>query len=182
MVMDLDTLAKLGEFVGGAVVVVSLLYLALQAKQSAQQQRSENFGRTIDRVSGMLMELAKDPELNHLLVTGSIGLEYLSPNDRLRLSWLLNTNFSLYEFIFHQHNSKVLPDFVWDKYSKHVDFWISLPGVREWWKSNPGAFTSDFMENVEARLSGDGHSVESAIELWGWGGNMPPNQTLNSDV
>ena len=174
--MDLDTLAKLGEFVGGAVVVVSLLYLAIQAKQSAQQQRSENFGRTVDRVSEVLTEWAKDPELNHLLVTGSIALDSLSSNDRIRFSWILNTIFANYEFIFHQYTSKVMPDFVWDKYSKHVDFWISLPGVRDWWKTNPGAFTSDFMEIVEARLSSEGLSVERAIEYWGWYENMPPNK------
>ena len=129
----------------------------------------------------MLSEIAKNPELNHLLITGSISLDNLSPNDRLRFSWFFNVIFSTYEFIFHQHNSKVLPNFVWERYNKHIDFWVSMPGVRDWWKRNPGAFTSEFMELVEARLLKDGFSVESAIEYWGWGDEMPPNQALNSD-
>ena len=36
--MDVDTISKLGEYGGGAIFVVSLLYLVLQAKQSSQQQ------------------------------------------------------------------------------------------------------------------------------------------------
>ena len=69
--MTLDTLAKIGEFVGGAVVVVSLLYLALQARQSAQAQRSENFGRTVDRVATILARLEDSAELTELVAIGS---------------------------------------------------------------------------------------------------------------
>ena len=98
--MDLDTLAKLGEFVGGAVVVVSLLYLAIQAKQSAQQQRSENYGRTVDRVSEVLTEWAKDPELNHLLVTGSIALDNLLRSCTLRIILRLNSTKTIVSFIW----------------------------------------------------------------------------------
>lgn len=180
--MDLDTLSKLGEFVGGVVVVVSLLYLAIQAKQSSQQQRSENFGRIVDRVSDILSLIAKDPELNYLFITGTIGLDNLSANDRLRFSWLANMVFSTYEFIFQQHNAKVLPNFVWDRYRQHVDFWTSFPGVREWWKANPGAFTSEFADLIEASLLRNGHSVESAINYWRWAENMPPNVTLESEA
>ncbi len=45
-----------------------------------------------------------------------------------------------------------------------------------------GAFTSDFMEIVEARLSSEGLSVERAIEYWGWDENMPPENGIKSDT
>lgn len=48
--MDLDTLAKLGEFVGGFFVVLSLVYLAHQVRMNTKSLRSENYARVLERM------------------------------------------------------------------------------------------------------------------------------------
>ena len=40
--MDLTQLANLGEFIGGAAVLVTLIYLAAQVRQSTKAQRQTN--------------------------------------------------------------------------------------------------------------------------------------------
>ena len=40
--MDLTQLANLGEFIGGVAVLVTLIYLAVQVRQSAQAQEHAN--------------------------------------------------------------------------------------------------------------------------------------------
>ena len=165
--MDLTQLANLGEFIGGAVVVVSLVYLALQAKQSTRQQRSENYGRSLDRASSVMSSWAKDAQLNQLVIDGTIAAEKLTPSDRVRFGWQMSEVFGTYEFVLEQNDLKVLPAHVWDRYSQHLGFWISLPGVRSWWASNPGAFSASFTRNVEARLSETGLSAEETATFWG---------------
>ena len=49
--MDLDTLAKLGEFVNGFFVVLSLVYLAHQVRMNTKSLRSENYARVLERMS-----------------------------------------------------------------------------------------------------------------------------------
>ena len=56
--MDLAQLANLGEFIGGIAVLATLVYLALQVKQSrdvgvavARQQTTAMFQSTWDRVA-----------------------------------------------------------------------------------------------------------------------------------
>ncbi len=66
--------------------------------------------------------------------------------------------------------------------SKLGDIWTSFPGIREWWKADHGAFTSEFTELFEARLLNDGHSVESAIEYWHWAESVPPSVALEPEV
>ena len=83
--MDLDQLAKLGEFLGGVVVVISVLYLALQARQSAIAQRAENYERTNARASAVLTQLAANPELNKLFLDGLVNFAQLDPYDKNRL-------------------------------------------------------------------------------------------------
>ena len=69
--MDLDTLAKLGEFVGGFFVVVSLVYLAHQVRQNTRSLQTENYARVLDRMSAVQSLLSVNPELNRIVVVGS---------------------------------------------------------------------------------------------------------------
>ena len=48
--MDLEALANLGEVIGAAAVVASLLYLAVQVRQRTKAQRTENYARAGSRV------------------------------------------------------------------------------------------------------------------------------------
>ena len=165
--MDLDTLSKFGEFLGGTVVVVSLVYLALQSKQASIQQRSENYGRTVDRASAVMSQWASNPELNRLVIDGSINLAILDPYDRIRFIWQMSEIFAVYEFTFEQQNLNVLPDHVWQRYSQHLDMWLSLPGVREYWASNPGDFSPLFMHYVNNKLGAKVLSEAEAASFWG---------------
>jgi hypothetical protein len=45
--LDLETLANLGEFVSAIAVVVSLVYLAYQVRQSTHSLRTENYARAL---------------------------------------------------------------------------------------------------------------------------------------
>ena len=49
--LDLDTMANLGEFVSAIAVVVSLLNLANQVRQSTHSFRTENFARALERIA-----------------------------------------------------------------------------------------------------------------------------------
>jgi hypothetical protein len=43
--MDLETLGNLGEFISGIVVIISLVYLAMQVRQNTRSLRTENYAR-----------------------------------------------------------------------------------------------------------------------------------------
>lgn len=68
--MDLQTLANLGEFLGGVAVIVSLVYVALQVRQNTQSLRTENYGRALDRVASMQSLLSRDTEVSRLFSRG----------------------------------------------------------------------------------------------------------------
>ena len=63
-IMDLATLANLGEFIGGLVVMVSLVYLAHQVRQNTLSLRTENYARVLDRMSSIQAQIATDGDLN----------------------------------------------------------------------------------------------------------------------
>ncbi len=165
--MTLDTLAKLGEVIGGAVIVASIFYLALQARQSDQSQRSENDGRTVDRIGAILAQLAENAELTRIVAIGSSDLTNLEPIDRVRFGWVMHQIFGAYEFIFQQHRSNLIHSDVWERYFSDFSVWISCPGVRTWWDEGIGSFTPAFTTLVTNHLSKPGLSPDAVNDIWG---------------
>ena len=142
--MDLDQLAKLGEFIGGMVVVVSLVYLALQARQSAITQRAENYERTNARASAVLSQLANNAELNRIFVDGSINFEQLDPYEKARMWWVIYDFFSYYEFAYEQYKMNAIPDYVWEKFRTYVVNQSKNPGIRACWTYLPMNWSPGF--------------------------------------
>lgn len=142
--MDLDTLAKLGEFVGGFFVVVSLIYLAHQVRQNTKSLRTENYARVLERMSTLQSRLSADADLNHIVVVGAQNPDALSRSERIRFSWALYELFGAGEFMYHQAAAKALPPLVWNRWDATLAWWLSHPGMRAWWRAKPTPFSSDF--------------------------------------
>ncbi len=163
--MDLDTLAKLGEFVGGFFVVVSLVYLAHQVRQNTKSLKTENYARVLDRMSTLQSRLSSDRELNRLVTTGAELPGSLSASDRVRFAWALYELFGAAEFMYHQARQDALPEEVWARWEASLAWWLSHPGIRAWWDAKPAPLASDFQAFVAELLRRD--PVEpAAIRRW----------------
>jgi len=52
-IMNLESLANFGEFIGGIGVILSLIYVAFQIRQNTVSRRTETYARTVERFSGL---------------------------------------------------------------------------------------------------------------------------------
>jgi hypothetical protein len=142
--MDLATLAQLGEFVGGLFVVVSLVYLAYQVRQNTTSLRAENYARVLERLSTLQSQLSSDADLNRIVVVGAQTPDALTRTERMRLTWSLYELFGAAEFVFHQDRHGALPDEVWERWRATLVWWLSNPGIQEWWRAKPSPFSASF--------------------------------------
>jgi hypothetical protein len=142
--VDLDSLAKLGEFVGGFFVVISLVYLAHQVRQNTKSLRTENYARVLDRMSTVQSRLSVDPDLNRILTTGAENPGKLTRSERLRFSWALYELFGAVEFMYLQSRENALPPAVWARWEASLIWWLSHPGMRAWWATKPAPLVADF--------------------------------------
>ena len=163
--MDLDTLAKLSELVGGVVLVISVVYLAYQERQNTQSLRSENYARVLERMSTVQSQLSKDPEFHHLFMVGAEDPARLSRAERVRFSWALYELFGAGEFMFHQSRENALPPAVWARWEAAIGWWLSHPGMRAWWAAKPAPLAADFEAFGNAMLQNHRFDA-SAIERW----------------
>jgi len=175
--LDLETLANLGQLVGAIAVVVSLVYLAYQVRQSTESLRTENYARALERVAAMQARLSSDAAFSAIVTRGAIDPLRLTAEERVQFTWTFYEMFGAFEFMFHQSESGALPREVWQRWSDTLAWWISLPGVRAWWLARPAPFSASFTSHVDERLQ-TGLPDPAAAKRWsaylrGSTGNSP---------
>jgi hypothetical protein len=163
--MDLETLARLGEFVGGFFVVVSLFYLGHQVRQNTRSLRAENYARVLDRLSTLQSNLSSDRELNRIVTVGARNPESLTAEERTRMTWALFELLGATEFVFHQAEDRALPDPVWARWEATLAWWVSHPGVQLWWRSRPSPFTPAFERLVDGLIE-NSPVDQDALRRW----------------
>lgn len=150
--VQLESLANLGEIVGAIAVVVSLVYLAVQVRQNTQAQRTENFSRALDRVAAMQASLSQDSDAAVVFAKGVEEPSELSPIERIQFTWVMYELFGAFEFMFLASDTDAIPEEVWQRWSSAVAWWLTFPGVQTWWKVRPIPFTESFTSYVESLL------------------------------
>jgi hypothetical protein len=163
--LDLDTLASLGELVSAIAVVVSLVYLAYQVRQSTASLRTENYSRALERVSALQARLSSDAAFAAIVTRGAIDPSRLTAEERVQFTWTFYEMFGAFEFMFHQAESGALPREVWQRWSDTLAWWISLPGVQAWWLARPAPFSQSFTRHVDGRLQ-TGHPDAASAARW----------------
>lgn len=149
---DLQSLASLGEIIGAVAVVVSLIYLAVQVRQSTQAQRAENFSRALDRIAAIQAALSQDTDAAVTFAKGVSDPSKLTSKERLQFTWAMYELFGAFEFMFLASKSNSIPAEVWERWSSAVAFWLSFTGVQRWWHARPIPFTKGFTAYVEELL------------------------------
>ena len=163
--LDLETLANLGELVSAIAVVVSLVYLAYQVRQSTHSLRTENYSRALERVSALQARLGSDAAFAAVVTRGAIDPSRLTAEERVQFTWTFYEMFGALEFMFHQSESGALPREVWERWSDTLAWWISLPGVQAWWLARPAPFSASFTSHVDGRLQ-SGPPDPTAAKRW----------------
>jgi len=158
--MELQTLANVGEFLGGLGVIVSLIYLAVQIRGNTSSQQSETYARSLERMAYMQEFMAKDHALTKMFNEGLIDPSQLTITQKIQFAWVLTEMFGNLEFMFFQSEQRNIPAELWDRWEETMKWWLTFPGVVAWWKGKPTPFTPAFMSCVEECIA-QGYQPES---------------------
>ena len=142
--MDIMELGAIGELVGGAGVIVTLVYLALQIRHNTSATRAGNQRSALSAWAAVTAPLHSDPELSGLFAQALDNAEPLSREERIRVHYLLLhiVNFSWDQFVGWQAGIVDEPQVLaWERYIASV---VAKPGGRSWWDSVRELYPEDF--------------------------------------
>ncbi len=158
--MDLTQLANLGEFIGGVAVLVTLVYLAVQTRQTrAAAEETAKFASvggslaSVERYGHWREMVLRDPNLADLLVKANQGTE-TSESEGLRLSLVFDELFFVGAVGFVQGTSGSTAHTPLD-----VDYLVAFLrknpcGIPEWERLKEMARTvsPDFVSSIDEGL------------------------------
>jgi len=158
--MNWEAIGAIGDFVGGLAVVLTLIYIAFQVRQSSKQidQQSRALAASTFYAAGegfnkWFALVIQDEAVASLWQRGIAG-EALNSVDKLRFNSMANMLFTSLENNFHLlqlgamgRDTLALSKLQWARF-------LTSPGGSAWWtRYGRESFTPEFVEAFEALVA-----------------------------
>ena len=167
--MDLDTLAALGEFIGGIggfiaalAVVASLIFVGMQIRASNRQASVDSYSTITSLWASFTNTAAANDEAWTVFYQGIRDYDALSDKDQSRFNFLIGMYFGIQDTIMvHEHLG------VWknpDTYQRALEESyriFMMPGVQSWWKRHEGRVFAPRIEEYMVKRAASGRSDNS---------------------
>ena len=159
--MSLDQLSYLAQIIASVGVVLSLVFVGYQVRQStAALQRGEH-NSTMEQWTAIRMAIAESREVAELLTSGLNGTKPLDQADQMRVDYLVNEYAWASFHIWDRTRRGVFPPgtFEFSCQSLLGDV-LCTPVGRAWWRDKAAAagLIPPFVADVDAMLIG--HEAE----------------------
>ena len=165
--MSLSALASLGSFVSGFAVLISLIYLALQVRQTERNQQISIRHSRVTRTVELHLALA-DPAVTDAWLHGSGSPQEITQIELGQYINLCRALFFHFEDSFYQREEGLLNDEAFETVVAGVRLSARSPGWRAAWRlarPNFGGRFLSFMDGVVARSAVES-PVDLSLEAW----------------
>ncbi len=151
--MNWDAIGAIAELLGAAGVVASMIYLAVQIKQSTRTERARAFQDIFSSFNAHNHEML-GPQNIDLVVSGMRDFNSLSGGQKLRFDHLMLGYFNAVESTIFSKGAFLLGDETLDNwaYALRTRF-LPYAGVRDWWAEAKPIFAAETREWVDEQIS-----------------------------
>src|SRR5580698_10347569 len=141
--MTLNTLVNVASLLSSVAVLVSVIYLGLQIRQSARNQRSLMERGRSEQVGNWLQFIA-GPDIAPLVLRGHAQDPSLTADERQRYLWCLYLLLLHYEDSFYQKREGMFGDEQYTSIRNQMQDSAKAPGFRAAWTEVRGNFPAQF--------------------------------------
>jgi hypothetical protein len=150
--MSLSDLASLGSFVSGVAVLVSLVYLALQIRQTEKNQRALMNQGVVTRAVEALTWMAQ-PDITDLIIKVRSGEREYTTQELTKLGLVLRAMLLTGQDAYIQRRSGLTDQVTFDATMGGVKFWLALPASRALWKFDRVTYAPEWMSYVDKLMA-----------------------------
>jgi hypothetical protein len=143
--MSLSDLANIGNLISSVAVLASVIYLALQVRQGARNQRSLMDRGRSENVSEWLRFIAS-PDIAPLVLRGHADDPTLNADERRRYLWCLYPLFLHYEDSFYQFQEGMLGVQQYESIRNQMGDSARYDGIRTAWSQIRDRFPEAFRD------------------------------------
>lgn len=151
--MTLSDLANLGTFVSSVAVLASVVYLALQIRQSARNQRAVMDRGRSEQIGDWLQFIA-GPDIAPLVLRGHADDKALSEDEHRRYTWCIYPLLLHFEDSFYQYRDGMLGDAQYESICNQMRDSAQTKGICRIWSEVRDRFPGEFRAFADPIFAG----------------------------
>ena len=149
--MDWEAIGAIGEVLGAAGVIATLVYLATQIRQNTRALQAASIDSMTSIANDVRSEIFNDPDVAAIYVNGLKSIESLDEVQRERFR-LVMTN-ALWA-LWNAYTQAQLGDSQsWDAQKPLLRRFLSQPGGEWYWETYKSEFSAEYQAEVDLILS-----------------------------
>ena len=153
--MNWDAIGAIGEIIGAAGVIGTLLYLAIQVRASTAATETENRSAIANGYRAILT-LNFDSEIAHAFRVGIHDYPNMTFDGRVKFANLCGHEFLLFQTAFAQYEAGQLDTETYESYLSWLASIIVTPGGSNWWEETRPVYLSRMVKVVDRRIADGG--------------------------
>ena len=152
--MNWTALSAMADILASIGVIISLVYLAVQVKQSAAVIKLAGFEKMFDKLTDQTSLIVENEDVASIYLRGQESYNSLSETEQIRFHMYMSGMMQSLNIIFTQSTRDLIDPVVFkhtaDIYFEKV---LTPPGVREWWSTWKTWYQPEFVTYVDANVS-----------------------------
>jgi len=150
--MNWEAIGAIGEMVSAVGVIGTLIYLALQIRNSTMESRLIANADIARDYNSLLQHISDDSELSKLWVTALGDFDSLSADEKSRAIMLNGNMARILENAYQQFKSKRMTPEAWVGYEKLLKMAVSASVFPPYWKLRKDMHNQSFQDLVQRLL------------------------------
>ncbi len=147
--MPLDQLANIAEISAVVLVIVSLIYVGLQVRQSTKAAYASTNQAHAEVANGYIGLINASNNLADILHQGATGLSSLKEGNLIRFIAFHDQVFVAFQSFYLQYLKGALDERLWGTYKHAMLDLLVQAGQQDWWKLRRHVFCEEFRNYVE---------------------------------
>ena len=152
MTLTIQDLGALGELLGSIAVVITLIYLTTQLRQTTRAIRAAATQALDKSITDNIALWASTRETALLMQRGLESHESLSEDESTHFHTLISPFFLSMDSNFWSHRNRLIPEELWEREQVVIRDWVNTPGGRVAWERKRSQVSRPFREFVESHL------------------------------
>ncbi|WP_033959938.1 hypothetical protein [Psychroserpens jangbogonensis] len=165
MEYNLEQTALIVEIIGGIVIIISLLFVGLQLKESAKATRSATAVTTVSELTSWYSNLGNSEQGSYVFWNFMTNPDSITPVERFQAIMNLHGILLTWQNSYYLVKEGTLDKRVQESLLEIINGVKNNPGFQVFWQSRKAIFLKEFQEYVEEIMATDKTNSEGIYDV-----------------
>jgi hypothetical protein len=164
--LTLQDLGNIGEFTAAIVTLATLIYLAVQLRNSNSIASWEAHRSSVSAFNTAVQEIVGTDGTARIFRMGLIDLEQLNEVERIRLHFLLIQMLLNFKDVLEARDKGIYDEQTYEAWEGFICSIFNMPGGEIWWKENKMSFIERVRQAIDAARPEVPRNDEMSPTFW----------------